>query len=220
MGTLRRFLGLAVTAVTLAVAFAQDVSADPTPCEAWEVEYALAAQLRLADTPLGQGDGVYSIGPGSVVLRYEDRDGQPGGRVAMRAYAMREHFTVVSKTFVFTTRVETDTKTHDTPDPRGIAAEGRLDGTTLSWATPVRGYRTDGTLICDGSMCGKLGAPPPGRSELHIGPGPVSFRSFELARDRKTFSMAETFVAHTDVPRQSAYLRLAGREVTRTCVAR
>jgi hypothetical protein len=204
----------------LVVVLAPRASAQPSaPCTAWEIEYALSANLELSETPLGQGDGVYPIGPGRIVLRLEDRDGQPGGAAAMTAYEMHEHFTVTSKTLLWTTTVVTDTQTRATPDACGIVARGVLSRTTLAWSTPVAGYRTDGTLTCEGTLCGKFGAPPPGRSELHIGPGPVPFQTFELAKDLKTFTMASTYVAKTDVPKQTAHVALAGREVRRSCVA-
>jgi len=196
----------------------RSTAAQEAPCDAWEVEYVLSARLRLSDTPLGEGDGVYPIGPGKVVLRFDDRDGQPAGHARMVSYDMREHFVITSRTLVWTTTVTTDTKTRGTPDTCGIAAEGVLASNTLAWTSPVRGYRTDGTLTCDGSLCGKFGAPPPGQSELHIGPAPVQFRSFELARDMKTFVMPETFVARTEMPKQTAHVALAGREVRRSCV--
>lgn len=215
----RTALVTAATIATAAVALAPSADAQAPACAAWEVEYALSANLRLSDTPLGQGDGVYPIGPGRVVLRFEDAAGHPGGRVQMQSYEMREHFTVQSKALVWTTTVVTDTRTGDTPDACGVAAEGRLAGNLLGWSTPVRGYRTDGTLTCDGSMCGKFGAPPSGQSPLHIGPAPVPFEPFEFAADTKTFKMAPTFVAKTEMPKQTAHLALSGREVRRTCVA-
>jgi len=193
-------------------------AAQTAPCDAWELEYSLAASLRLSDTPLGQGDGVYAVGPGKVVLRFEDSGGQPAGHAKMVSYDMREYFVVVSRALLWTTTVTTAANTRATPDTSGFVAEGVLMGRVLSWSGPVRGYRTDGTLTCEGSMCGKFGAPPAGRSELHIGPGPVEFKSFEFARDMKTFTMPETFVAKTDVPKQTAYVALSGREVRRTCL--
>lgn len=212
--------GLAIVAVfLLGAAHAPKAGAQPTtPCAGWEIEYALSANLELSDTPMGQGDGVYPIGPGKAVLRFEDREGQPGGAAAMTSYEMREHFTVTSKALLWTTTVVTDTQTRATPDACGVAARGVLSRTTLAWSTPVNGYRTDGTLTCDGMLCGKFGAPPPGRSELHIGPRPVPFHAFELSKDLKTLVMPSTYVAKTDVPKQTAHVALAGREVRRSCV--
>ena len=200
---------------------APNVDADepPAPC-AWQIEYALNASLALSDTPMGEGDGSYRIGPGTVVLRYEDKNGEPAGNVQMLSYAMREHFTIKSKTLFWTTTVLTDTSTAATPDACAVVAAGTFDSAsrTVRWRTPVRGYHTDGTLTCKGSLCGKFNAPPPGQMALHIGPSAVSFSPFVFSADRKTFAMASTHVAKTSMPKQSSAVTLAGREVRRACV--
>ena len=194
------------------------VAEEAAPCE-WEVEYGLSANLKLTETPMGEGDGVYNIGPGKAVLRYENKGGQPGGNVKMLQYQMREFFTIKSKTLFWTTTVITDTNTAATPNACSIAAEGALDASRqVVWRTPVRGYRTDGTLTCQGSLCGKFGAPPPGQSPLHIGPNPVGFKPFVFSADMKTFTMATTHVSKTDMPKQSGEIALAGREMRRACV--
>jgi len=195
---------------------AQPVPAPP-PCGGWQVEYALSATLELTDTPLGQGDGVYAIGPGSLVLHFEDRGGQPGGRGKMVSYEMRQTFKVVSKMILGRTTVGTDATTRKTPEACGVLGEGRLNGTALEWGSPVRSFRTDGFLTCDGTFCGKFGAPPAGRSALTSGPDPVQFKPFLFSADMKTFTMPSTFVSKTDSPRQTSHLALAGRETARTC---
>ena len=187
----------------------------PADCPRAVVEYALAANLRLADTTMGQGDGTYSIGPGRAVLRFDDRT----GAVTMTTYSMREYFTVRAKALFWTTTVVTDTSTTTRPDARNVVADGRrvAAGRRVQWTTPLHGYGTDGTLTCDGSLCGKFGAPPPGRSELHIAPHDVRFASFDFAPDGKTFTLVSTQVSKTESPKQTAFLTLAGREVRRTC---
>jgi hypothetical protein len=213
-------VGVVLSIVGLAVA-PGDAIADNTPppsCE-WEVAYSLAANLKLTDTPMGQGDGIYAIGPGKVVLRFEDKGGQPGGNVKMLQYTMRESFTIKSKTLFWSTTVITDTNTAATPNACSIAAEGTLDGTrTIRWRTPINGYHTDGTLTCEGSLCGKFGAPPPGQTPLHIGPNPVQFNPFVFAPDMHTFAMATAHVSKTDMPKQTGEIALSGREVRRACV--
>jgi hypothetical protein len=195
------------------------VAADqPPPCDAWEVEYALSANLELSDTPMKQGDGVYPVGPGTVVLRFDDHGGQPAGRVKMLSYAMKQSITVVSNALFFKTTVVTDALTRAAPDPCGVAAEGVLTGQTLAWSGPVRSVRSDGTLNCDGSLCGKFGAPPHGQSALHIGPNAVSFQPFQFSSDLKTFAMASTFVSRTEEPKETAHVALSGRETRRSCV--
>lgn len=196
-------------------------AAEPAParCDEWDVEYAVTARLELADTPMGQGDGVYPIGPGRLVLRFDDRGGQPGGRVKMIAYDMPQAFRVVSSTLFWKTTVVTHATTLGLLDPC-TEPEGTLSGTRLAWSSPVHSMQTDGTLTCDGAFCGKFGAPPPGESLLHIGPDAVLFQPFEFSEDMKTFTMGKTFVARTPMPKQTSYIALAGREVKRSARSR
>ncbi len=189
------------------------------PCDAWDVEYALSASLVLSDTPMGQGDGVYPIGPGRMVLRFEDRSGQPGGRVKMIAYDMHQSFNVVSKTLFWKTTVQTQAQTLGVFDVCG-PPEGVLETNSVAWKGPTHSFRTDGTVTCDGSFCGKFGAPPPGESPVHIAPSAVLFQPLRFSADMKTFRMGKTFVAHMDDPKQTTHLLLAGRETGRTCKAK
>jgi hypothetical protein len=191
--------------------------AAPAPCDAWRVEYALSGSLELTGTPLGQGDGVHPVGPGTLVLRFENRGGQPGGRVKMVSYEMHQAFQVASRTLLGTTTVSTDATTRKTPDACGLPGEGLLDGRSLGWSAQVGGFRTDGFLTCEGTFCGKFGAPPAGRSALTTGPDPVLFKPFLFSADMKTFRMASTLVARSDSPKQTSHLALAGRETTRIC---
>ena len=209
----------AVFAIGLAVALAptDEAEADAPRC-AWQIDYDVAANLKLTETPMGEGDGIYRIGPGHLVLRWEDRGGRPGGDVAMLAYSMAEPFTIKSKTLVWTTTVVTDTKTSATPDACGVVARGVAEGRTVRWRTPVRGYHTDGTVTCKGSLCGKFSAPPPGTMDLHIPAHPVWFSPFVFSPDLQTFTMATTHVAKTSMPKQSAEVALSGRETRRACV--
>jgi hypothetical protein len=207
-----------VLGVGIALAPSPASPAEQAPCDAWEIDYTLAANLKLEDTPMGEGDGVYKIGPGRVTLRFEDRGGQPAGNVKMLAYGMKEHFQIVSKTLFWTTSVTTDTNTGVGQDRCSIVAEGVLTDRSLRWNKPLRGYHTDGTLTCDGSLCGKFGAPPSGTSALHIPPHDVPFAPFAYGADMKTFTMPFTFVSRSDMPKQTGYLALAARETRRACV--
>lgn len=213
-------LGAVVASLAFALsprgASAQSPSPPPAPCEEWDVEYALAGSMELSDTPMGQGDGVYSIGPGHMALRFEDRGGQPGGRVKLTSYDMHQGFTVVAKTLFWKTTVQNNARTLGVLSACG-EPEGILDGTSVTWKTPINGFRTDGTLTCDGSFCGKFGAPPPGESPLRIAPNPVLFQPLRFSGDMKTFTMAKTFVARMDSPKQTAHISVAGREASRSC---
>lgn len=191
--------------------------AAPAPCDGWQVEYALSASLELTDTPLGQGDGIYPVGPGSMSIRFDNVDGQAAGRAKVISYEMGEAFKVVAKTLFWATTVRTDTSTRTNPIRCG-APEGLLTGTTLGWSRALAGVQTDGTLFCEGSFCGKFGAPPAGQSALHVPPQPVWFKAFQFSTDHRTFTMPSTWVSRTDSPKQTAYLALAGRELRRACV--
>jgi len=209
-------IGLVAASVPAAL-YPRRAAAQATParCDEWDVEYGVTARLELSDTPMGQGDGIYPIGPGRLVLRFEDRGGQPGGRVKMIAYDMPQAFRVVSSTLFWKTTVATRATTLGVLNPCS-EPEGILDGTTIAWSRPVRDMLTDGTLTCDGAFCGKFGAPPPGQSPLHIGPDPVFFQPFRFSDDMKTFTMGKTFVARTPMPKQTSYIALAGRETARS----
>jgi hypothetical protein len=188
------------------------------PCDVLEIEYATAGRLRLADTPMGAGDGLFDIGPGALTIRVANEGGKPGGAVTMRAYSMHEHFTVNAHAALWTTHVTTDTHTAVTPDACGDVAHGEMENGAIRWSTPLSGYRADGTLTCDGSMCGKFGAPPPGKSDFHSPHRVVTFQPFKISADGKTFTMSQVLVSHSESPKQTAYLALSGRETRRTCV--
>jgi hypothetical protein len=194
-----------------------DAQSAPAPCGGWQVDYALSGSLQLSDTPLGQGDGTYAVGPGSMALRFDDVGGKPGGRVALVSYEVHEGFKVTAKMIFWATSVTTSATTRATTDPCG-PPQGLLTAATLAWSLPVSGVRTDGSLLCEGSFCGQFGAPPPGLSELHLPAHAVAFKSLQFSADMQTFTMASTFVSKSDAPKQTAHLALAGREVRRACL--
>jgi hypothetical protein len=218
MASLTRIVGTCgiVAAVSAALAAAPgNAAADGQTCSGWDVEYALNGNLRITDTPLGAGDGVYPVGPGRTVIHFEDKTGQPGGHAKLTAYTMHEHISVTSKALMFSATVVTDTQSKVAD---GVATEGNLADHTLSWGAPVHTYRSDGTLNCDGNLCGKFGAPPAGSSEVHMGPRIVQLAPFQFGADFKTFSMGYTQTSQSDSPKQTTYTAVSGREMKRTCV--
>ena len=217
MAALRRRLFATASFGALLVAVSQPRGATAEPCDAFEVEYALGANLLLTETPDGKGDGLYRVGPGKTVLRFENEGGVPGGKVKMLTYEMHEHFVVQSSAFLWHSDFTSITDTSVTPNACA-AAQGTFVGRTLRWTTPLVGYRTDGAVECRGSLCGKGGAPPPGKGELHLGPGPVPFSPFEFSPDRTTFTMKSTRVSKSESPKLTAHIALSGREVRRSCV--
>jgi hypothetical protein len=185
-------------------------------CGAWEVEYALLGKLRLSDTPLGAGNGVYPVGPGRLVMRLT-RSGE-SWLAELISYDLRENFKLDSKALFWAAHVTTYAVTRAaSPDGCSAVASGVLSGRTLQWTSDMSEDRTEGVLECEGSLCGSFGAPPAGRSALHIAPHAVRLKPFEFGPDMRTFTMAEAFVAKTEQPKQTASLTLSGREVRRTC---
>jgi hypothetical protein len=196
----------------IVVLLTRRASSEPQ-CAATDVEYALTGTVRLTDTPYNLANGAHKVGPGSIVLRYE-----PAGRVTIRAYSMRQAFTIVVSAFFSQITIVANTTTHATPDACGIVAEGVRKGSTIEWLTHVRSVLTEGTLHCSGKYCGSFGAPVPGTSKVRIGPANMRVRLFELASDGRTFTMPFTFGTKTESPKQTSFLALTGREVKRTCV--
>jgi hypothetical protein len=222
----RAFRLLAATPLLIAVLLAswldREARADdgPPACGTWDVEYTLAANVQLSDTTMGAGDGVFAIGPGRIVLRVEAQGGQLAGHAKMLVYEMKDLFTIVAKALFWGTKVTNDTHTVATPDAAGIIASGTLTGRTLKWDTVVSGMHSDGTVTCEGSLCGKFGAPPEGQSPVHTTPRAVTFNNFEFDADKKTFTMGLSVVSRFESPRQTSRIAIAGREVKRTCVAK
>jgi hypothetical protein len=207
---------LALFGATAALAVATDgaASAQGSICPVWEVEYALTGELRVTETPYGLANGAHKVGPGKMVLRFE-----PGGHVSLLSYSMQQAFGVEISAFFSTMTIRAETTTRATPDACGVAAEGNVKDTNVVWSTLVRGVHTDGTLTCDGSRCGSMGAPAPGTGTVKVGPNDVRVRPFEFTRDWKTFTMPFTFAVKTDTPKQTSFLALTGHEAQRTCVA-
>ena len=212
----RRLVAAATTAAALLGVLAPRAASAPQ-CDAIEVEYALAGNLGLTDTPLGKGDGIYPVGPGTLVLRFENKAGLPGGEVKMLAYRMHEQFVIHASALFWSSDFTSITDTGVTPNGCAVVAQGVLVGRTIRWSTPLRAYRTDGYATCRGSLCGMPGTPPPGDTPIHLGPGSVWFRSFDFAPDLQTFTMQSTQVSKSESPKLIASIALAGREVRRSC---
>jgi hypothetical protein len=192
-------------------------SEEAPPCEAYDVEYSLSSNLELSDTPMGQGNGVYKIGPGTAVVHFERR-GDGTMTAKMVSYSMKERFKVDAKTVFWKTHVTTDSRTTVGSDACGVVASGVLSGRTLDWKSDIRAARTDGTLTCDGSMCGKFGAPPSGTSQLHVAPHDTRFRAWVFAPDMRSFTMEKTWMSRSESPKQEAHITLTGKEVRRVCM--
>ncbi len=209
---------LAVLAVIFAAPSLPSARADGPPCDGYEAEYSLAANFKLTDTFLGAGNGVFPTGPGKVVLRWSREADRVS--VEMLSYELHQPFTMNTSALLWSAKLFSNTTATATPDARGVVTTGLLrpDQRELRWEGPVNGYRVDGTVQCDGSLCGRFGAPPPGTSPVHLPPNAVPFNAFHLSADRTTFTMDYAVVARADSPKQTTLIALAGREVRRVCV--
>jgi hypothetical protein len=197
------------TALCIGGASAQE---DVRPCQATEIEYATVGRLQVKGTLFGAGDGVFPIGPGSVVLRFGAATNVNHRAVQLRVYTMRQRVVVKSTALFWTTTVLSDTDTNLT-----ATADGVLTDRTLRWLGLPPSMRSDGFISCDGSLCGAFGAPPKGNSPLHMGPNPIALEPFEFSADWTTFTMKYAFVSASDSPQQRSYVSLAGRAMRRTC---
>jgi hypothetical protein len=204
----------------LLISWTTAASADetPPPCNTWEVEYTLAAQVELSDTLMGAGDGVHTIGPGTLVLHFDNVNGAPGANAKLMTYDMTDQFTVNAKFAGVGTNVVNDTHTKTTPNICGVAAQGTLTGRVLTWSTLWNGVHTDGHVTCSGSMCGRFGGPPSGQSDVHTPAHPVVFKPFEYTPDLKTFHMDYSVTAKSTSPSQTSKITFNGRETKRSCI--
>jgi hypothetical protein len=206
--------GVALASVTTStVAGAAEAASS---CSTTDVEYAVTGNLLLADTKFGAADGLYPLGAGKVRMRFESPAEGGASKVKLMSYDFDNHLTVKASFALWSTKVVTDSRT-TVANMCGGAAEGQMSHGDVVWKTAVGGYHSDGTLQCEGNVCGKFGAPPPGSSPLHESPK-VTFNPFHFSPDGRSFTMDYTRVSHTDSPSQTNYLTLAGRETKRTCV--
>jgi hypothetical protein len=221
-GRTARFLPALCVAAGLFVAApifdARVARADTASCDSYEVEYTLSANFKLDDTFMGAGNGIFPTGPGRVVLRWS-HVAPASAVVEMLSYEMHQPFAMSTHALLWSAKLVSDTMARATSDSRGVVTTGALEGRTIRWEHPVNGYHVDGTLDCEGSLCGKFGAPPSGKSDVHVPPHAVGFKPFELSADGKTFTMDYVVVSKADSPKQTTLIAIAGREAKRTCVA-
>lgn len=211
---MRRILLPAFLGVSIAIAIAPRAAvADDPPCDAWEADYSLSGILAVRDTPMGAANSDHAVGPGTMTLRFDNATGPGDGPAKMLSFSIKEFFTGV----YFSTKITTDLATVITPATCS-AGEGTFAGGKITWAGKVRGYKVDGFLTCDGSLCGKFGGPPQGKSEYHDAAHDVDFAPFVFSADRKTFTMTASQVSKGESPKHTTYLAMAGRETKRTCV--
>ena len=209
----RRMLALVTVALATVPFLAH---ADDPACNTWEIEYAVSGTLRLSDTAMGAGNGSHAIGPGKLVVRFDNVGGQPSGAVKVTDYTMTNKFTVDAHVLGIGTTVANDTTTRSTPNVCGVTATGTLAADRqVRWSAPWS-LHTDGSQNCSGSMCGNFGAPPRGQSAFHTPPHPVAFKPFAFASDLRSFHMDEAMTNRSS--RDTVHMTLDGRETRRACV--
>jgi hypothetical protein len=208
------FAAAALAAIVAVGAGTSNVAEGDDQCAVLDVDYITAGNLLVKDTPFGAGDGVYRLGTGKMRVRFEIRPNRAEAK--LMSYEVDNHLTIKASFALWSTTVETRSRTVVANTCEG-AARGELAGGDIVWSTPVAGYRSDGTIECEGNACGKFGAPPPGASALHEADD-VVFKPFHFSPDGKTFTMNYAKVSHSESPKQTNYLGLSGRETKRVCV--
>ena len=88
----------------------------------------------------------------------------------------------------------------------------------MRWSTLWNGIHTDGKVNCSGSMCGHLGAPPSGDSEVHTPAHPAVFKTFDYAPDLKSFHMDYSVSSKSTSPSQTSSITFNGHETRRSCI--
>jgi hypothetical protein len=218
MSTVTKWVSLSAALIGLALvapsASAEAEGVESASCALSDVQYDVSATLLITGTTMGAGNGEHRVGPGKVVLRFDNRNGQRA--VRLLTYDLQERFTVVAKSLLWTTQVTTSIEMR--AGNSGTVADGTLTGHVVQWSSQAKGVHSDGTLSCEGSMCGKFGAPPSGTSELHAGPNALELKPFEFSADMKTFAMPYTLVSKSASPQQQTLVALSGRERNRACV--
>jgi hypothetical protein len=215
----RRVGALAFT-VSLAAGVAVRGSAAETVaagCPVADLDYDIVAHVVIRNTAFGAANGEYTLGSGTMRLRVRGREEQ--GSVSLMFFELVNHLTVVVRAPVMSGQIVTLSRTtvsHDAPEG---SAQGTISGGVITWTTNVAGYRSDGTIECTGSACGRFGAPAKGVSPLHEARPTMMFNSFTFSADGSTFTMPYALLSKSESPRQTTYLALSGRRVRRTCVA-
>jgi len=190
-------------------------------CQVWAITYDLTgSEFEISNTPLGAGDQVNTlmepydqddhVGPGQFELHFEDVDGAPGGLATMVSYTMNVNFVVDGAT-----TVTTNIMGAAGPEECGVT-QGLLNGTTIAWAPPqIVDYTTEGTVLCEGGLCG-AGGLPNGKAVDMGGTTNQPINNFEFEDDLSGFTMEE-IVTDMDSNSTQSWMYV-GSEVSRELV--
>lgn len=145
----------------------------PSQCErgcgaSWLVTYELGvpdnvnfpnSYFRLRDMPVNQPDLDQAVGPGRMTIRFEDVDGNPGGRAVIESYELDYVFATSFSGLGTNATITTDVDTVGVVQAGacGLGA-GSLTGSTLNWDGPMRNVDSEGSVVndCSGFLCGTI----------------------------------------------------------------
>jgi hypothetical protein len=169
-------------------------------CQVWQITYDLSdSEFEISGTPLGAGDQVNvvveddqaddEIGPGTMVLYFEDMGGNPGGMAWIASYDMDSNFVVSSAGATVTTDLVIS------GEPAGCAlAEGTLENGEVAWSNDeMADTHTMGTILCMGNFC-MLGGLPNGMAVPVDEVGPQAISPFQFENDLSAFTMDQTVI--------------------------
>ncbi|MFV8753840.1 hypothetical protein ACNOYE_25120 [Nannocystaceae bacterium ST9] len=190
-------------------------------CQVWEITYDLTdSEFEISDTPFGAGDQVNvvaepyddddHIGPGTMVLRFQDVGGEPGGQAFVSAYDMDINFVVSGAT-----TVTTDLSATAGPSDCGLAT-GPLANDSVAWApAEIADVHTMGTILCEGNLC-MLGGLPNGMPVPVDDTAAQATNPFDFNADLTTFSMDQVVIAMDD--QSTTSWTYAGTETSRELI--
>jgi hypothetical protein len=170
----------------------------------WEITYDLTGSaFELADTLMGAGDQVNTVtepydsddhvGPGTMVLRFQDVNGAPAGLVSLFSYEMTMNFVVGS----FVSAVTTDLQNRAGPGECSVTT-GTLTGDTVAWnPAALVGHRSLGSILCEGSMCG-LANFEDGEPQAVDLTADQPLGEFVFTADLSEFTMAKTAIVEDE----------------------
>jgi hypothetical protein len=188
-------------------------------CATWLVTYDLTGSTYLIDAMMDYTitvqtdyDADRNMGPGTMVLRFDDDGGAPAaGPVTIVDYSLRQNFV----TGITGAMVTTDIQTTAGPEPCGVAT-GTLTGTTLAWSpAEAAPYCRDGQVSCAGGLCGSFGSPPANAPFVFDNDctAALPLDDFEFGSDVSSFTMAAVVMSQDG--NQTTSLAFVGTETGR-----
>jgi hypothetical protein len=173
---------------------------------------------------MSMGDANKNIGPGTATVRFQNVNGKPGGKAYLLKLELKQDFTVSPAT----TNLVATTGHGYTKGPCSSSAVGNVQSDTLTWSDfagtaqggtgdkpNVHGYFTDGTITCDGALCGSFGAPPQGTTPRQGGPFDIRVAPWKLAADASSFFMPSS-ITQQDL-NSTTHIQVYGVESGREC---